>query len=187
MVIAGPYGAGKTTLYERVLQRHVGLEFVNADRIAAQLWPGHEVERSYDAAALAAERRQTLLAERRSFVAETVFSHESKLELMRSAAEQGFLVMLHVVLIPEDLAVARVATRVEVGGHDVPEEKVRARYQRLWGHVRTGIALADESLLYDNSSASTPLRRIANFQNGELLGEPNWPAWVPEVLTLPLS
>lgn len=184
-VLAGPNGAGKTTLYERVLSRHIGLEFVNADRVAAALWPGHEMERSYDAARLAAERRQALLEQRRSFIAETVFSHESKLQLMRDAEERGYLVTLHVVLIPENLAVARVASRVEVGGHGVPEDKVRDRYRRLWGHVRVAMGLADESVVYDNTSAATPLRPIARYQRGVMIGAPDWPAWVPVDLASP--
>ena len=178
-VVAGPNGAGKTTLYEKVLSQHIRVEFVNADRIAHERWPGHELERSYEAAQIAAERRQLLLDDRRSFVAETVFSHESKLKLMRDASDRGYLVMLHVVLIPENLAVARVGNRVEVGGHQVPEDKVRGRYRRLWGHVREGIKLADESVMYDNTSASVPLRRIAVYHQGSVVGTPDWPDWVP--------
>lgn len=181
-VLAGPNGAGKTTLYDKVLSAHVGVEFVNADRIAYELWPGDEVARSYDSAQIAADRRRQLLDARRSFIAETVFSHESKLQLMRDAADLGYLVMLHVVLIPEDLAVARVANRVEVGGHNVPEDKVRSRYQRLWGHVREAITVADEAVLYDNTSAATPLQPIASYLRGRVVGEPAWPSWVPAEL-----
>ena len=179
MVLAGPNGAGKTTLYERVLARHITLEFVNADRIAQERWPGHELEHGYDAARLAAERRAQLLDARESFLTETVFSHESKLHLMRDAAARGYLVSLHVIVIPEALAVARVANRVETGGHDVPEDKVRARYRRLWGHVREAIAIADETTVYDNSSARTPLRPIAHYRLGEPIGIITWPDWVP--------
>ena len=178
-VLAGPNGAGKTTLYDKVLSVHVGVEFVNADLIAHEMWPGDEVARSYDAAQIAAARRQQLLTDRRSFIAETVFSHESKLQLMRDAADRGFIVMLHVVLIPQDLAVARVANRVEVGGHDVPEDKVRSRYQRLWGHVREAIKIADEAVLYDNTSAAAPLQPVATYLHGSLIGRPVWPTWIP--------
>jgi predicted ABC-type ATPase len=154
IVLAGPNGAGKTTLYERVLARHIDLEFVN-------------------------ERRAALLEGHRSFVTETVFSHASKLELMQQAADDGYLVALHVVVIPEELAVARVVNRVEHGGHDVPEDKVRARYGRLWGHVRQAIDIADETSVYDNSSARSPLRPIARYRFGELIGTATWPTWAP--------
>ncbi len=57
----------------------------------------------------------------RSFIAETVFSHPSKLELIDTAHAAGYTVVVHVVLIPEELAVQRVSHRVSAGGHDVPE------------------------------------------------------------------
>jgi predicted ABC-type ATPase len=63
---------------------------------------------------------------------ETVFSHPSKRQLVEAAIDTGYLVSLHVVMVPEGLAVARVAQRVRDGGHDVPEDKIRSRYLRLW-------------------------------------------------------
>jgi predicted ABC-type ATPase len=178
-VIAGPNGAGKTTLYERMIAPVTHLEFVNADRIAASQWPGDEQARAYDAARLAAQRRAELIEARTSFVTETVFSHPSKIELMNEAQRAGFRLSLHVVVIPEALAVARVANRVEVGGHQVPEDKIRERYRRLWVHVRNAIALADEAWVYDNSRAATPLRVIAQFVAGQPAGVMAWPSWTP--------
>ena len=60
-----------------------------------------------------------------------MFSHVSKLKLVHTAIDAGFLVTLHIVMIPESLAVARVANRVRAGGHAVPEDKIRQRYLRL--------------------------------------------------------
>ena len=77
-VIAGPNGAGKTSLYESTLALWSSLEFVNADRIAVERWPGSELEHAYESSRLAALRRGELFAQRKSFAAETVFSHESK-------------------------------------------------------------------------------------------------------------
>jgi hypothetical protein len=51
----------------------------------------------------------------------------------------------HVLLVPEDLAVARVVNRVTHGDHDVPEDKVRARFVRLWGYLRDAIEVIDEA------------------------------------------
>jgi predicted ABC-type ATPase len=183
VVVAGPNGAGTTTLYERVLARVMHLEFVNADRIAAARWPGDQGAHAYDAARLAQQRRGELLEARSSFITETVFSHPSKLELMAAARSLDYRVQLHVVVIPEALAVARVANRVEVGGHDVPEHKVRERHGRLWGHLRRALAMADDAWVYDNSSAATPLRLVARYVQGELAGTPTWPTWVPAEFT----
>jgi predicted ABC-type ATPase len=181
-LIAGPNGAGKSTLFARVIGPTTGLEFVNADVIAADRWPEDAAAHAYDASNLAAERRDELLAARASFVTETVFSHESKVDLVKAAVEAGYLVTLHVVLVPEELAVARVPNRVASGGHDVPEEKIRSRYKRLWPLIAEAIAVVETTRVYDNSSASTPLRLIATFERGIPVAKPNWPRWTPKAL-----
>lgn len=87
-VIAGPNGAGKTTLYERTIAPdRPGLPFVNADRIAADRFPGDEVAQAYAAAEFAADARAALIDARLDFCTETVFYHPSKVELVTAAAE----------------------------------------------------------------------------------------------------
>ena len=181
-LVAGPNGAGKTTFYDTVLGPATHLQFVNADIIAAQRWPEDPAGRSYDAAGVAAERRSKLIAHRVSFVAETVFSHESKLELVQAAVDAGYLVTLHVVTVPKALAVARVANRVGVGGHGVPEDKIRERYLRLWPLVAAAIGVVDNAAVYDNSRAERPFRVVATYEHGRVVGEPDWPAWTPKAL-----
>ena len=183
-LLAGPNGSGKSELFAAVIGPVTHLEFVNADEIAASRWPGDAEARSYDAARLAAERRSELLAARTSFATETVFSHPSKLELVRDARAAGDLVTLHVLVVPVDLAVARVATRAALGGHDVPEEKIRARFERLWPIVASAIAVADSALVYDNSRAKPAFRLVATFDHGTLIGRSDWPSWTPPPLRL---
>ena len=178
-LLAGPNGAGKTTLYERVIKPDTGLLFVNADVIAARRWPGEEVEHAYEASRLAAQIRSELLAKGISFATETVFSHESKLQLVNDAAARGYRTTLHVVLISEALAVARVADRVLNGGHAVPEDKIHERYQRLWDLVAEAIAVVDQAHIYDNSQIKTPLRRVATFKDGHLVQSGRRPTWTP--------
>ena len=180
-LIAGPNGAGKSTFFEHILSP-AGMEFINADQIAAQRWPGAEEVRSYDAARLAERRRTELLAEHKSFVTETVFSHESKIELLRRASQAGYVVVLYVIIVPEELTVARVRKRVEHGGHTVPEAKVRSRYRRLWGHIADSVGIADEAYVYDNSSTKRAYRLLAHYQHGRKLYSGHWPAWAPEEL-----
>ena len=181
-LLAGPNGAGKSKLHEEVIAPATHLEFVNADEIAAQRWPDDPEGRSYDAAVVAAERRAALLAARTSFVTETVFSHRSKVELVQQARAAGYLITLHVVLVPEELAVARVAKRVEHGGHAVPEDKVRSRFHRLWPLVAEAITVADAALVYDNSRIKPAFRLVAAFDHGTLIGESDWPQWTPPAL-----
>lgn len=180
-LLAGPNGSGKSTLWACVLEPELHLEFINADVIAAERWADDAASHAYEAADMAAAHRMELIAARRSFATETVFSHESKIELVRTAVEAGYLVTLHVLAVPEALAVDRVENRFENGGHTVPEDKVRGRYGRLWVHVAEAIALVEKARVYDNTAAATPFRPVAEFERGAVLWS-DWPAWMPEEL-----
>jgi predicted ABC-type ATPase len=86
------------------------------------------------------------------------------------------------VMVPEALAVARVVHRVELGGHAVPEHKVRERYARIWPLVVSAIAVADYALVYDNSRTAKPFRVVASYEHGTTIGDPDWPTWTPDPL-----
>ncbi len=179
-MVVGPNGSGKTTFVEQFLAPELpGYAYVNADEIAKARWPADFDAHAYDAAQLAAETRAHLIAAGRSFIAETVFSHRSKLDLIRAAQRAGYHVVLHVMLVPEELAVRRVAYRVQAGGHDVPERKIRERYHRLWRLVAQAISLVDRAALYDNSRRAGPVK-IADFFAGLQIGAATWPGWTPE-------
>ena len=169
-LLAGPNGAGKSTFFARMLGPITHLRFVNADEIARAIAGGGPITRdiSVEAAALAARRRDEFIANGTSFVAETAFSHPSKVELVRDAKAAGYDIRLHVVVIPVELSVLRVQARVESGGHDVPEDKIRQRHERLWAHVAEAVTVADETILYDNSKAASPLREVARERGGAL-------------------
>lgn len=154
-ILAGPNGSGKTTFVHEILQPITRLPFINADEIAADRWPGR----------------------RTSFITETVFSHPSKRDLVEWAFTTGYLVELHVMLVPEDLSVARVAYRVSRGGHTVPEAKIRERYRRLWLLVADAQKIADRCTFYDNSRSATPFAPVARFERGHPAGPAYWPAW----------
>lgn len=181
-LVVGPNGAGKSTFIAftlaPLLPRSV---VVNADEIARQRWPEDPTSHAYDAAQVAADTRARLIEVGRSFIAETVFSHPSKLGLVGAARRGGFTVVLHVLLVPEDLAVERVRHRVAAGGHDVPEDKIRQRHRRLWALVADAIALSDMATAYDNSRLRGP-RIVAQLSGGDIIGSPDWPTWAPQAL-----
>ncbi len=181
-VLAGPNGAGKSTLFTEVLGPVTHLEFVNADVIAHELWPGDELVHAYEAAEAAHARRMALIEDRVSFVTETVFSHASKLDLLATANAARYLTTLHVIAVPVELSVARVRIRARLGGHDVPEAKVRERYERLWELISRAIDRVDAAFVYDNSSADWPFRVCARFTGGVVVGDSVWPAWAAREL-----
>jgi predicted ABC-type ATPase len=179
-LVVGPNGSGKTTFVEEFLALELPrYAYVNADEIAKVRWPADAAAHSYEAARVAAETRAHLIASGRPFIAETVFSHRSKLDLVRSAQTAGYQVVLHVMHVPEELAVGRVAYRVQAGGHDVPEHKIRERYRRLWQLVAQAVSLVDRAVLYDNSRRTGPVK-IAEFFGGLPIGAATWPEWGPE-------
>lgn len=181
-LVVGPNGAGKSTFVELTLAPLLpGSVFVNADEIAKQRWPTDPASHAYEAARTAAETRSRLIELGRPFIAETVFSHPSKLALIRDAHAAKYIVVLHVLLIPEDLAVQRVKYRVQAGGHDVPETKIRERYHRLWALVADAIVQAENATVYDNTGIEGP-RIVAQMSGGGIVGSPTWPAWTPEAL-----
>ena len=96
VVLAGPDGAGKSTLFEtRVAPRFAG-SVVNAALIQRHELSDPSPEGAYGAAQIASQRRDTLMAQRKSFAIETVVSHPSKLELVTRARDLGYdIVVLH--------------------------------------------------------------------------------------------
>ena len=110
IVLAGPNGAGMSTLHAM----HVDPHFHGPPLRQRRHHPARRIARritrsSYKAAQIATERRDGLLAARADFVKETVFSHESKLDLIDHAKANGFhIVVLHVGVEDADICVARV-------------------------------------------------------------------------------
>lgn len=187
VLLAGPNGAGKTALYESVISGlFPTLPFINADRLAAERWPGDEINHAYEASAMAAQCRDRMIEDRHSFVSETVFSHPSKIDLIRDAKQAGYEVWLIIVHVDAALAVERVRLRVVLGGHDVPEDKIRQRHARFLSLAEQALPLADRVLLYDNSAAGWGHVAIASVQDGEVrfAGDAR-PDWAVQLLTPP--
>jgi len=83
-VLAGGNGAGKSTFYRMRLQDK-GIEFINADLIEREIDLPENDQSSYIAAGIARTRFREAIAQGRSFCFETVFSHDSKLEMLSTA------------------------------------------------------------------------------------------------------
>lgn len=181
-VVAGPNGAGKSTLAALLLPDVV---VVNPDNIARMLNPA-----APESSAFAAGRRA--LAEVRvhieaglSFGLETTLAGRWVFRAMAQARRRGYgLMVLYVGIESKHLAIRRVAARVRAGGHDVPAEDVRRRYQLSLSHLSEALAIADQAVLYDNSArAEVGPRIFAEVENGVIVAlEPERPAWFSGVL-----
>jgi predicted ABC-type ATPase len=171
VAFCGPNGAGKSTL-RRITLIDGGIPFVNADDIAAHQFGEHASEHAYEAAKMAEAVRSELFRTRRSFSFETVLSDPvgEKVGFLREAREAGYRVAVHFVgLDSPERSRARVIQRVSEGGHDVPDDKLAARYPRVMDNLRRLLDVPDDLVIYDNSSADAPFRAIARLSRGALL------------------
>lgn len=183
-MIAGPNGAGKSTLYEtRIKPVLRGVPFINADVIQRDEIKDPSMQAAYKAAQIAEQRRQAYLAEGRSFVSESTFSHESKLTLIHEAKRAGFRVVLyHVNVRSADMSVDRVAYRAKTGGHNVPEDKIRERYARNQIFIKEAALGADFAHVYDNSIRGKAPERSIYFKGGQVAQvAERVPAWAREL------
>lgn len=163
VAIAGPNGAGKTTFYHAHIAP-AALRFVNADVLAKELNMG-----AYAAADAAGELRRALVEQRESFAFETVFSDPAgdKLKFLVDAAAAGYTVVLCFIGLDDaDLSEERVAMRVSQGGHDVPPEKLKARFPRTMANLKAAIAVLPLVYVFDNSDLARPFRKAAVYRNG---------------------
>lgn len=190
-LLAGPNGAGKSTLYRALVHEGIvgaSLEFVNADlHERAQLQHIADPQaRSEAARGWADTRRAALIAAGTPFVSETVFSHPSKLTLIREARAAGFTVALHVVALddPQRL-VTRVAQRVREGGHAVPPERILARYPRTLALLAEAVREADAAYLYDGRDVELGGPRLVALRTaaGWVTLDPPLPPWATAIAT----
>jgi predicted ABC-type ATPase len=182
-LLVGGDGAGKSTFYQLVLEP-LGLPFVNADRLAKLVYPAAAEEHSYEAAMLAEQQRNTLLLSGASFCFETVFSHPSKIDFTARAKGLGYTVIMVLIHLEQaELNAARVAQRVQEGGHNVPTEKLLKRIPRLLDQVKTAIPLCDEVRVLDNSSAENPFRPVMTIKLGQAeFHQHPLPGWAKQLL-----
>ena len=180
VALAGPNGAGKSTFFEAHLKSS-GLRFLNADVLAREFDIG-----AYDAAKMAAALRNEMIRQRESFVFETVFSDPvgDKLAFLKQAAVSGYAVVLCFIGIADACkSEERVAMRVSQGGHEVPTEKLMARFPRTIANLSAGIRELPCVLVFDNDDLRMPIRHVAVFANGcpALLTQP-LPSWLQPLL-----
>ena len=182
-VLAGGNGAGKSTFYRTQLAPK-GVEFVNADIIEKQLDLTASENPSYQAATIARRKFATLIEQGRSFCFETVFSHESKLDMIKMAQDNGYVVTLVFIHLKNpQLNELRVKQRMSEGGHWVPPEKIATRIERTLKLMQSAVKMSDRSYLLDNSSRTNPFQQIAVIAGTQVNRlEGPLPAWAKEIL-----
>lgn len=193
IVLAGHNGSGKSTMWRKMLADRLQMPLINADRMMLSILPepsdttGALVQWAQDirdnnndwmsVAQRGVEGFVThAMAAKVPFALETVFSDwrplggdkfASKIDRIRELQEAGYFVLLIFVgLAKVDLSIMRVQSRVQANGHDVPADKLAARFPRTQKAIALAINVADAALLADNSRDESLAFTICRVQVG---------------------
>lgn len=169
-IISGCNGAGKTTasltIFPDILDCR---EFVNADNIAAGISPFNPESVAIEAGRIMLHRIDELLHMGVDFALETTLATRSYVSLVREARSLGYVVsLIYIWLNSPDLALQRVAERVQKGGHNIPPEVVRRRYRKgVHNLFHLFMPICDTWIIADNSFGTLePIaRKESEFDN----------------------
>lgn len=172
-LVAGPNGSGKTTLTRLLREKHsVPLgQYLNPDDIAKHvnfeaIVKSFPTEIAADSAAILARDisvglRGDWIRDRLSFTYESVMSHESHIDAVKKAVGDGYKAYLYYVCTSDvDLNTERVGQRVAEGGHNVPEEKIKSRYDRSLTYLKDMLEICHRAYLFDNAKDMTFIAEV---------------------------
>lgn len=188
IVIAGPNGSGKTSITQKFLHHEwsEGTVYINPDQIAKDVFGDwNSKEAVLKAANYCAELREKCLREHRSFVFETVFSAQDKIDFLIKAKESGFFIRLFFISTSHpSINASRIANRVMEGGHDVPISKIISRYQKSIQNCKAIAPFVDRLYVYDNSIDNVNARPLFRLTSGNLVKQysEDVPEWAKTLL-----
>jgi predicted ABC-type ATPase len=154
IIIAGPNGVGKTTFARAFLPQEAHCQrFINADLIAAGLSPFAPEIMAIKAGRLMLQELASCVAQQQSFAFETTLSGLAYLRHIHKWQQQGYKVSLYFLSLPTvDLAIERVAFRVQQGGHHIPEDVIRRRFAAGRKNFEQQYSpIVNDWALYDNA------------------------------------
>ena len=171
-VVAGPNGSGKTSTTEKLLANEWAADslYINPDNIAQEQFGDWNSQDAVMKAAKEATRlRYQCLKEKSSFVFETVFSSQEKLDFLKQAKIEGFFIRFFYVCTENpEINVLRIAQRYLDGGHEVPISKVFSRYYKSLALAAQAIQFVDRAYIYDNSRNNELPRLLYRTYEGSL-------------------
>lgn len=160
IIIAGPNGAGKSTTAPALLKDALSIEnFVNADVIAQGLCAYQPEKAAIEAGRIMLKRIHQLALEQTDFAFETTLASRTFAQWIPRLKAEGYQFYLMFLWLQDaELAVFRVKERIKMGGHSVPEETIRRRYNAgLKNFFNLYTPIADVWRIYDNSDPQPSL------------------------------
>jgi predicted ABC-type ATPase len=183
-IVAGPNGCGKsTTIAKLAIEGKENL--LDGDRIAKEMCPDNPDSAAIPAGREVIRRTRKYLAEGKSFVLETTLSSGRTVQLIPEARSHGFTVaVMYLCVSNADRAVLRVRDRVAKGGHNIPEETIRRRFERSLQNAAEAFRLADTALVFDNAAAAP--RQVLVVERGVITwraeNPPDWLATIRQAM-----
>jgi predicted ABC-type ATPase len=179
--LAGTNGAGKSSIAGAMFLAK-GADYFNPDNAAARIRHARphvsEAEANSRAWNQGTRLLQRAIAERLNFAFETTLGGNTIPALLSSALSAGLEVRVwYVGLSSVELHIARVRARVAKGGHPIPEQKIRERFDRSRLNLIRLLPRLTELLVYDNSSDANPdagerpePKLLLHMDSGKLVG-----------------
>lgn len=200
-VLAGVNGAGKSSIGGHVLEQ-AGLSWFNPDAFARELMArtGYGQEEANSAAWQEGLRRlDEAIAARRTYAFETTLGGRTIPARILAATRSHDVLMWFCGLSSPELHIARVRARVAVGGHDIPEAKIRERFPATLEHLIALMPSLAQLHIYDNSTEAAPGEAVpdplllARMEAGKLVSPTQLeilqqtPEWAKPLLEAALS
>ena len=188
IIIAGPNGSGKTSITQKFLHHEwaEGTTYINPDQIAKDMFGDwNNSEAILKAANYCSELRERCLAEKKSFVFETVFSAQDKIDFVIRAKQAGFFIRIFFISTSNPaINASRIAKRVMEGGHDVPIAKIISRYNKSIQNCKIVAPIIDRLYVYDNSIDDVDVRPLFRLSEGVLAKQyaEIIPVWAQNIL-----
>lgn len=163
-VLAGVNGAGKSSVAGAAI-RAVGGEYFNPDEATQRIMaanPGATLPEA-NAAAWAQGRRllERAVDERLVYTFETTLGGTTITRLLEMALDRRLEVHVRYVgLAGVELHIERVRARATSGGHDIPEAKIRERYQNSRVNLIRLLPRLTTLSVFDNTVAAPPAERF---------------------------
>jgi predicted ABC-type ATPase len=180
IVYAGPNGSGKSSLRD-VIDSPVEV-VIDPDRIARQINAADPRSVDPEAGRAAVRLFDDTIAARQSLSMETTLSGHSALRRMERAKAAGYEVtLIYVALNDPQLNVDRVTERARQGGHFIEPGTVRRRVGSSLDNLPRALAIADQSVVLDNSGPAH--RRVLEVADGRLTFQAEQlPRWLQDRL-----
>jgi predicted ABC-type ATPase len=164
-VLAGTNGAGKSSIAGAMFL-HAGAAYFNPDdaaRLIRARTPGLTREQANGAAWREGVRLlERAIAQRRVFAFETTLGGNTITALLERALSAGLEVRIwYIGLSSPELHLARVRASVARGGHDIPESRIRARYDSGRLNLIRLLPRLTELRVYDNTAEADPQAGVA--------------------------